>query len=137
LDMFPNTKTTKWWKKRLSVERKNLKLTWLYQVSSVFRITTFSSWVRRFANVPQSWWGNGWALCIRLMRFTLKRRKQSIRWEKANFWYWEDLHTQKCVPNWDETALSNRFNAVARPSFLLEVTLCAMRQSPLSVWKKQ
>jgi len=30
-----------------------LKLTWFWEVTSIFRVTSFSSWVSRFANVPQ------------------------------------------------------------------------------------
>ena len=95
-----------------------------------------SSWVRRFANVPKV--EEEIVVCIRVVRFTHKWRKWWNRWEKADYWYWEDLHTQKCVPNWDETALSNRFNAVKRAAFFLQrITAIHCNQDQLSVGKSE
>ena len=39
---------------------------------------------------------------------------------EANYWSWEDLNMEKRIPDWDEIALSNRFNAVALAVFFLD-----------------
>ena len=57
---------------------------------------------------------------------------------EANYWYWEDLHTQKCGPDWDETTLSNRFNAVKRAAlFLQRATAIHCNQDQWSVGKSE
>jgi len=43
--------------------------------------------------------------CVLVDEIHSDMKIKSNRWDKAYYWYWEDLHTQKCVPDWDEVAL--------------------------------
>ena len=109
-------------------KKEYLKLMWFKEVTYTFRIKTFSSWVRRFANVPQCWWRSSCALCIRLMRFTLTWSQQSICRERSELLILRRFAHAKMCSELRRGRIEQQIQCRRTCCVLLAESFCAIKQ---------
>ena len=66
----------------------------------------------------QSWRRNSCLYSCGKIHSQMKDMIKLVR--EANSWFWGALNMYDCVPNWDEWALSNRYNAAILAAFFLQ-----------------